>query len=185
MPVICPKCSHVRPSDATNPDWQCPSCGVCYAKVSAGGAEPVRPPRRIPANAGQRPRLGWLLLAIPPLALGWGMNSYIERRGVQAAGYAALEARQHDTESGTAAVDAALQASGVEASQLKQMGGRLEKSCARNKYGLSESECIALLHEREELCAASTAQRFPGQIGDTARLQTVALAYVGCIFEED
>lgn len=185
MPVICPKCSHVRPLDATNPDWQCPSCGVCYAKVSAGSAEPARPPRRAHANTGQGPRPGWLLLAIPLLALGWGVNSYIEHRGVQAAGVEALEARQQDTESGAAAIDVALQASGVEASQLKQMGGQLEKSCARNKYGLSESDCIERLHEREELCAASTAQRFPGQIGDSARLQTVALAYVGCIFEEE
>jgi glutaredoxin len=35
MPTICPKCRTVRPDDATVPAWQCPACGVAYAK--AGG----------------------------------------------------------------------------------------------------------------------------------------------------
>jgi glutaredoxin len=34
-PVICPKCRTVRPQNAAVPDWQCPACGVAYAK--AGG----------------------------------------------------------------------------------------------------------------------------------------------------
>lgn len=33
MPVICPKCSAVRKDTDTAPDWQCPACGVAYAKV--------------------------------------------------------------------------------------------------------------------------------------------------------
>ena len=35
MPIICPKCRTLRPADASVPDWQCPACGVAYAK--AGG----------------------------------------------------------------------------------------------------------------------------------------------------
>jgi hypothetical protein len=35
MPTICPKCRTLRPVDANVPDWQCPACGVAYAK--AGG----------------------------------------------------------------------------------------------------------------------------------------------------
>lgn len=35
MPIICPKCRTLRPADASVPDWQCPTCGVAYAK--AGG----------------------------------------------------------------------------------------------------------------------------------------------------
>ena len=35
MPTICPKCRTIRPENATVPDWQCPACGVAYAK--AGG----------------------------------------------------------------------------------------------------------------------------------------------------
>src|SRR5262245_16371237 len=36
--VICPKCRHVRPLDATVPAWQCPACGVAYAKASQAAA---------------------------------------------------------------------------------------------------------------------------------------------------
>jgi ribosomal protein L37AE/L43A len=32
MPTICPKCNTVRPSETTAPEWQCPACGVAYAK---------------------------------------------------------------------------------------------------------------------------------------------------------
>lgn len=32
---ICPKCGYVRKSTDTAPSWQCPSCGVAYAKAAA------------------------------------------------------------------------------------------------------------------------------------------------------
>jgi glutaredoxin len=35
MPTICPKCRHTRPAETTAPDWQCPACGVAYAKAGA------------------------------------------------------------------------------------------------------------------------------------------------------
>lgn len=184
MSVICPKCSHVRPVDATNPDWQCPSCGVCYAKANGRSSEPARPAYKARVVAGPGRQLGWLLFAIPLLALGWGANSYIERRGLAEAEEAAAMVKQQDMERGRAELDAALQESGVDASLLQQLAGRLEKSCARNKFGLSESECRQRLREREDLCAASTARRFPGEIGHTTRLEKMTVAYVGCIFEE-
>ena len=28
----CPKCSYVRRTVDTNPQWQCPSCGIAYNK---------------------------------------------------------------------------------------------------------------------------------------------------------
>jgi glutaredoxin len=34
MTTICPKCRTVRPPDAQSPAWQCPACGVAYAKAS-------------------------------------------------------------------------------------------------------------------------------------------------------
>lgn len=43
----CPKCSYVRQASDTNPDWQCPSCGVAYSKVKAAATAPAEPaPRR-------------------------------------------------------------------------------------------------------------------------------------------
>lgn len=33
----CPKCQYVRTPADTSPEWQCPSCGVVYAKVWLSG----------------------------------------------------------------------------------------------------------------------------------------------------
>ncbi|MFZ6644716.1 glutaredoxin family protein [Undibacterium sp. TJN25] len=35
MPQICPKCSYIRKTTDSAPEWQCPSCEVAYSK--AGG----------------------------------------------------------------------------------------------------------------------------------------------------
>lgn len=48
MPTICPKCRTLRPADATVPDWQCPACGVAYAKAG-GDASAVPAVRRAQA----------------------------------------------------------------------------------------------------------------------------------------
>ena len=34
----CPKCKHVRTPSEVSPDWQCPKCGVAYAKFLAAQA---------------------------------------------------------------------------------------------------------------------------------------------------
>ena len=86
-------------------------------------------------------------------------------------------------DSGDAFANTVLKVSGADVSMLKDMGSKLEKSCARNKYGLSESECIDRMRQRSDLCANRTAARFPGQIGDTDRMQIVVQNYVNCIFE--
>jgi hypothetical protein len=36
--IICPKCQHKRTAADQGPDWQCPSCGVAYNKVTAPSA---------------------------------------------------------------------------------------------------------------------------------------------------
>lgn len=188
MTVICPKCSHVRPPDATNPDWQCPACGICYAKFQKPGAEPVQSVHVSYTEVQQGWNLGWLFKAILLVALGWGLNAAIERRAKVTPGeeIAVVEEAAPSAESsvGVAIADTALQVSGADVGMLKNLTGRLEKACARNKYGLSESACIARLHEREDLCATVTAQQYPGQFGDTSRMQLVTQAYVACIFEK-
>ena len=188
MPVICPKCSHVRPLEASNPDWQCPACGICYAKFGMP-AEPPRPARAAPAVV--KPAWDWgpLLKIALLVALGWGLSIAFERRQAAQAEQDTVAAEQRESAAGqvggagAAVLDTALQVSGMDASVLHDMAGRLEQSCARNKYGLSESACIARLREREDGCARTTALHFPGQIGDSGRMQEVMQAYVGCIFE--
>lgn len=45
MNVVCPKCAYQRASTDTAPDWQCPSCGIAYAKYVK--PEPVVRPARL------------------------------------------------------------------------------------------------------------------------------------------
>jgi small basic protein/ribosomal protein L37AE/L43A len=42
VPMECPKCSYLRKPSDEAPDWQCPSCGVAYAKVIAAQQEKMR-----------------------------------------------------------------------------------------------------------------------------------------------
>lgn len=190
--IICPKCDHVRPKDAVNPEWQCPACGVCYAKAG-GSPEPVPDARmRERLRAAPEPvpvkhswNLGLVVKVAILVALGWGLNTAIERRqkAAEPEEVQAVEEEQK-SDTGLAVANAALQVSGADVSMLQDMGGKLEKSCARNKYGLSEAECIDRLRQRSDLCANQTAARFPGQIGNVDRMQEVMQSYVGCIFEQ-
>lgn len=76
MTTICPKCRTVRPADTSVPAWQCPACGVAYAKAG-GAAEPVRPSARPPVRASSStytspgPGIPWAKL-IAVAALAWG-----------------------------------------------------------------------------------------------------------------
>lgn len=187
MPVICPKCSHVRPDNATNPEWECPACGVCYAKFDNRPAERTRPAAPVKADM----RHGWnfrlVFLVVLVVLLGWGANAAFRHGKATPPGaeMAAAEVQPRTADPGVAAADAVIALSEMDATVLHTLAGRLEQACARNKYGLSESACIARLHEREHPCANLTAQRFPGQIGDTSRMEVVTKAYVACIFEGD
>lgn len=43
----CPKCGHERKHTDTNPEWQCPACGIAYKKYSAAlprSEAPLAPP---------------------------------------------------------------------------------------------------------------------------------------------
>ncbi|HEY0585562.1 MAG TPA: glutaredoxin family protein [Pseudoduganella sp.] len=72
--VVCPKCSHVRPQDATNPEWQCPACGVCYAKVGASKPEPLAPPEPSPSGNRKLARMAtWIAICV---ALGAGYGQW-------------------------------------------------------------------------------------------------------------
>ena len=41
--TTCPKCAHVRAPAASAPDWQCPACGIAYAKFRADGKPAPEP----------------------------------------------------------------------------------------------------------------------------------------------
>jgi glutaredoxin len=72
MTTICPKCRHLRQPNETVPDWQCPACGVAYAKVSDAGRgvmTSVQSYRRLDGNDNGFPWGKFLLLA----AVLWGV----------------------------------------------------------------------------------------------------------------
>ncbi|WP_426340208.1 hypothetical protein ACN9MZ_28900 [Pseudoduganella sp. S-14] len=128
--------------------------------------------------------LGLVVKVAIVVALGWGLNTVLEHRkkNGEAEKVQVVEAEQ-EPDSGAAVANAVLQASSADVSMLKDVGSKLERACARNKYGLSESECIDRMRQRSDLCANRTASRFPGQIGNTDRMQLVVQDYVSCIFE--
>lgn len=80
-PISCPKCRHIRQPHEQAPLWQCPACGVAYAK--AGDA---RGPAVLSRTAPARPerRLAWgRWLALTAIAGGAyaGISIAVKRQG--------------------------------------------------------------------------------------------------------
>lgn len=80
--MICPKCAYLRRPTDTAPDWQCPACGVAYAKVAAKGhgytvVQPTKDNRGVAAAALT---LRVLLILFALISIGaagfYGWNRY-------------------------------------------------------------------------------------------------------------
>jgi len=74
MPIICPKCKSARPADARVPDWQCPACGIAYAKaggVAAGAAAPARATADADPGAGHWGKVFLALLLVCAVWAGY------------------------------------------------------------------------------------------------------------------
>jgi len=72
--TTCPKCGYSRKPEDTAPEWQCPECGVAYAKVvrATPPSEPPAPPP--PPHAAPKASQGAITLSLPPwLLLGIGL----------------------------------------------------------------------------------------------------------------
>jgi hypothetical protein len=59
----CPKCSYERKTTDTNPDWECPSCGIAYSKFKKSATEKYVT-RYIPNVVPRTERLVYLVLSI-------------------------------------------------------------------------------------------------------------------------
>lgn len=83
MTTVCPKCRAMRPADTQAPAWQCPACGVAYAKAGLA-TEPRTSARDMatraaPAGSG----LPWraLLTVVAVIAgLWWGHHAQLHKR---------------------------------------------------------------------------------------------------------
>jgi len=53
MTIISPKCRHIRQVTYTAPAWQCPACGVAYAKAADALRVPALPMTPLRANSAQ------------------------------------------------------------------------------------------------------------------------------------
>jgi len=62
----CPKCGYRRKASDRAPDWQCPSCGVAYAKVVNA---PNPPTRYAAAPAAPKPSPGFGKLAMSAVGI--------------------------------------------------------------------------------------------------------------------
>jgi len=74
MTTTCPKCRHVREADAAVPAWQCPRCGVAYAKAAEAEAPVPRQAGWAPSartRSGDGPPWGKLFLGMVVLAGAW------------------------------------------------------------------------------------------------------------------
>ena len=69
----CPKCGYTRKFGETAPEWQCPSCGIAYAKADAG-VDARSPARAVSGSAGSggAGKFIMLLVAIAAVA-AWGL----------------------------------------------------------------------------------------------------------------
>jgi hypothetical protein len=95
-----------------------------------------------------------------------------------------VSANAPDNSAGEAVANAVLSAADMDVSALAGVTDKLEGACARNKYGLSEEECVEAIRTRKDACMQQTARQFPGQLSDVSRMQEVVGSYVGCIFEK-
>lgn len=96
MTQTCPKCHHVRLPGDTAPSWQCPACGVAYAKVAAAPAADTAPydartqARRNAIASSARPAasrspkplwLAVLAIAFTAYAIWSGVQAALGQRG--------------------------------------------------------------------------------------------------------
>ena len=64
----CPKCGYTRKMGETAPDWQCPSCGVAYAKADTASAKAYAS-----AGSGGGGKFLMLLVVVALAGGGWAM----------------------------------------------------------------------------------------------------------------
>lgn len=102
---------------------------------------------------------------------------------------ASAEASMPDTESasdatGKAVANAALQVSEMDANVFSRISVKLEGSCYRNRFDLSEDECIQTIRSRKDICTQDTVAKYPGQFANVERMQAATTSYVNCLFQK-
>jgi glutaredoxin len=127
MPVTCPKCGHVRPPDAAVPDYECPACGVIYAKAKqAPAAREARP-----ILYGDRPAKsdsGWAKWLLVAAVVAYGA----------VLGHRSYE-RHHEAREAVADGDLDPDADAIPTDVLRAFAARVQ---ARDVVMYSTTECV-------------------------------------------
>lgn len=104
--TTCPKCRYTRQQADTSPDYECPKCGVVYAKVSRQRKAVAARPHRGKSSAGV---VIAVLLAATLGGLAWGTQAWMQRQAQLEAKKQleiAAERRHREIEQGVAALKA-------------------------------------------------------------------------------
>lgn len=149
--TICPKCRHVRQPNETAPDWQCPACGVAYAKVANAGRpadSPVAKHRAESTSAGRSVPWGKLIVIA---AVGWGIWTGLQVAHNKHGGASSLAANFSGEVS---AADLSTLAATVKPGEVMMYTTTHCQYCAQakdwlNQYGFAFTECDA---EKEQRC---------------------------------
>lgn len=94
MTITCPKCAYVRQPTDTAPDYECPKCGIIYAKFRASAPLDEPPP---PVRAGvslKRPLIA--VVVVVAAIVGWQWNVTANKERLAAEARIAAEAAARD-----------------------------------------------------------------------------------------
>ncbi len=145
MTTICPNCRHVRQGTETAPDWQCPACGVAYAKaadaVRSGALRMTS--QRTASSAGGAGIPGLKLLAIAAILWGAWSGYQISKNRSSGGAISSLAAKfgADLSPEQLKAVAATVQADEVLIDSALWCGNCTEAKSWMSQYGFKYQEC--------------------------------------------
>ena len=144
--IICPKCQHVRPADAAVPAWQCPACGVAYAKANAA-AMPSATPALLGASRPSQDRQGlpWrVILTVLAIVVGIfaGHQAHLDKSGGSSSAEAGMD------EAAVRRLAASVRAEQVVMYSTTECGYCTQARSWLNGYGFAFTECNMSLDSR-------------------------------------
>jgi len=89
-----------------------------------------------------------------------------------------------DEQVGKTVTTTALQVSGLDVSALENISENLQSTCAKNKYELTEAECVQAIKDHKDNCMRLITEKFPEQLVDSDHKQMIIANYVDCLFQQ-
>ncbi len=173
--TTCPKCAYTRKASDTAPDYECPKCGIVYAKYKRGAQAQFVRGSSVQDESSARSPLKMVVAAIVVVALAVGMwqwNESVARAEREAA--MEMEARQkaerEAREAKRAAEAAELALRQKEEEQQAEVEGAVAaieaqyqswKDAARLAEGTAKTALVEPVGKLQELLGATEAMEVP------------------------